>query len=116
MPTIRDLRLSKDIKADLKGENHSSHFVERGQRSLTAHSSSSEMACFNLAISISRFSSGMLAAVTAGASVTIPFGCPGARISSMKLCGTKLAERHNWRTNASQFVSSLSKGHGTHFE
>lgn len=98
MPTISDSGSLEYFETNLPSAQPSGYCIGR-----TEHSSSSEIACLNLAINFSFFSSGMLAAATAGSSVTIPFGSKvaGFRISSMKLWGTRLEDKHNWRTEIS---------------
>jgi len=98
MTTISDSRSLEYLETNLPS-------VQTGvcHRRHTEHSSSSEIACLNLAINLSFFSSGMLSTATAGSSVTIPFGSKvaGFRISSTKLWGTRLEDKHNWRTTVS---------------
>jgi len=102
MTTISDSRSLEYLETDL-----SSAQPRVCHRRHTEHSSSSEIACLNLAINFSFFSSGMLSTATAGSSVTIPFGSKvaGFRISSTKLWGTRLADKHNWRTKISHFLN-----------
>lgn len=65
----------------------------------TEHSSPSKTVCLSLSMSSCRFSGAREAIDLGGASLTIPLA--GKRISVRKDCGTKLEDRHSWRTDIS---------------